>query len=85
MLASGRPVLACAEQGTELANVVSSCGLVVPPGSPTEFVDALFRLAADRHLREYMGLKGYSYASNFLDRDLILSGFEAKIVGMHKF
>ncbi|MBU4154381.1 MAG: glycosyltransferase WbuB [Proteobacteria bacterium] len=32
MLASGRPVVATAQVGTELASVVADCGLVVPPG-----------------------------------------------------
>lgn len=34
MLASARPVVATAKPGTELATVVQSCGLVVPPEDP---------------------------------------------------
>ena len=34
MLASGRPVLATAHAGTELASVVQGCGVVVPPEDP---------------------------------------------------
>jgi len=47
MLASGRPVLATAHAGTELAGVVAGCGVVVEPGNVQAFVDALRQLAAD--------------------------------------
>ena len=43
-LASGRPVLATAHPGTQLAKVVSSCGKVVEPGNAQEVVQGLLEL-----------------------------------------
>jgi colanic acid biosynthesis glycosyl transferase WcaI len=50
MLASGRPILACANSGTEVASVVQCCGLVVPPEDPESFYKALSILIADSTL-----------------------------------
>ena len=38
MMASGKPVLATAEPGTQIAELLSQRGVVVPPGNPEEFV-----------------------------------------------
>ncbi|MDH6504725.1 glycosyltransferase WbuB [Polynucleobacter sphagniphilus] len=80
MLASGRPVLACANAGTELANVVQHCGLVVPPEDPEAFYEALSKLIADSQLRQALGLAGAEYALNHLSQDRILSNFESKLI-----
>ena len=45
MLASGRPVIATCHEGTEIATVVSQCGLVVPPGDGARLASAVERLA----------------------------------------
>src|SRR5690606_21104647 len=39
MLASGRPVVATASPGTELAQEVESCGIVTPPGDGRAFAE----------------------------------------------
>ena len=41
MLASARAVVATAKPGTELASVVQSCGLVVPPEDPAALAQAV--------------------------------------------
>lgn len=79
MMASARPVLVSAHVGTELANVVQCCGLVVPPENPQAFYESLIVLASDRGLRQRLGLAGFKYAINNLDRDRILLNFEAKL------
>jgi len=47
MLASGRPVIATCEQGTEIMSVVSKCGLVVAPQDLAGLTAAVTRLAGD--------------------------------------
>ncbi|MEO6320619.1 MAG: glycosyltransferase WbuB [Polaromonas sp.] len=90
MLASGRPVLATAQPGTELALVVAgaprtdglvmkadACGLVVPPEQPQAFADALLQLALDAPARTRMGQAARSYAEANLDIDAVLGRFVA--------
>jgi len=79
MLASARPVVATAHPGTELANVVQACGLVVPPENPAAFSDALKLLAAYPVLCERLGAAGFLYAQENLDRDAVLAKFEADL------
>lgn len=79
MLASGRPVLACASLGTELAEVVNGRGLVVPPGNIDRFCEALKILINDRNLREELGAVGRQYAEQNFDQDLILARFESEM------
>jgi colanic acid biosynthesis glycosyl transferase WcaI len=80
ILASGRPVLACANSGTEVADIVQHCGLVVPPEDPESFYVALSTLIADSALRQIMGLAGADYALNHLSQDRILTDFESKLI-----
>lgn len=79
MLASGRPVLACANLGTEVANLVECCGLVIPPEDPKAFYMALSKLIAEPNLRQALGLAGFDYASKNLSRNHILANFELKL------
>lgn len=79
MLASARPVVATAKPGTELANVVQSCGLVVPPEDVAAFAHALLTLAADPVLRERLGAAGFLYAQENLDKEAVLTKFEADL------
>ena len=79
MLASGRPVVATAHEGTELANVVASCGLVVPPEDTGLFADAIVTLSNDTGLRARLGAAGRAYAVANLDRDAVLGRFEAEL------
>jgi len=80
MLASGRPVVATAHVGTELATVVQDCGLVVPPEQAEVFSDAISILANDAALRSRLGAVGRAYAVANLDRDAVLAKFEAELV-----
>ncbi len=80
MLASGRPVVATAHVGTDLAEVVSGCGLVVTPEQPDAFVAAIIRLANEPKLRSNLGLAARAYAEANLDREGILSRFQAELI-----
>ncbi len=80
MLASGRPVLATATPGTELASAVLGHGIVVPPGDLNAFVSALLDLAADGDLRQTLGHAARKYAVSHLNRDDILRRFERSML-----
>lgn len=82
MLASARPVIATAHSNTELATVVSECGLVVPPEHPRAFADAILKLSLDRSLRQTLGDKGLFYARHHLDRDSVLRNFERSLISL---
>lgn len=62
MLATGRPVVACAKQGTQIADVVDGCGVVVPPEDVEAFVTAIRTLTADQELRGELGRNARDYA-----------------------
>lgn len=79
MLASGRPVIATAAPGTQVAMVVEQCGLVVPPGNPEALANAVLILANDKRIRNEMGEKSRAYAEANLDRDAILARFESEL------
>lgn len=85
MLASGRPVIATAAPGTELAAVVqdkAGCGLVVPPEIPAAMAQALLDLASDPERRKRMGLSGRAYAQTDVDRDAVLQRFETELLDL---
>jgi colanic acid biosynthesis glycosyl transferase WcaI len=86
MLASARPVVATAESGTELAEVIAGgaahCGLVVSPGNASAFAAAVQALAADPVRCEQLGAAGYLYAQSHLDRDAVLKRFEADLLAL---
>lgn len=72
MLASGRPVIATCREGTEIAAVVSQCGLVVPPEEGAGLAAAIEQLADDNKLRVSMGEMARRYAEENLARDAVL-------------
>ncbi|MDB5820422.1 MAG: wcaI [Rhizobacter sp.] len=76
MLSSGRPVLATANPGTELARVVEGRGLVVPPDDLPAFMAALSRLVESPALRHGYGQAARLYAEEHLARDRVLAAFE---------
>ena len=82
MLASARPVVATAHQGTELATVVNICGLVVPPEDPVAMANAVLQLAADPELRERLGAAGFLHAQEHMETDTVLTKFEADLVAL---
>lgn len=84
ILAAGRPSIATADPGTELHRVLTEqdCGLVVPPGDAGELARAILRLADGVDLRARMGSRARAYAEEYLDRERVLSGFEAALAGL---
>jgi colanic acid biosynthesis glycosyl transferase WcaI len=82
MLASGRPVVASASVGTELAETVTGCGVVVAPDDAAAMAEAIRRLAGDAGLRARLGAAGRLYAERLLDRDAVLRQFEEALTGL---
>jgi colanic acid biosynthesis glycosyl transferase WcaI len=76
MLASGRPVIATAGPGTQLAQVVEGCGLAVPAEDPEVLYEAVLRLVNDRDLRLRLGRAAREYAVEHLGKEQVLARFE---------
>jgi len=79
MFASGRPVVAIANSGTQIAKMVEGCGRVVRPDSPEAFARAIADLAGDPGLRACLGAAGRARAKSDLSRDRILAEFERRL------
>jgi len=75
MLASGKPVIATALPGTQVAEVVENAGLVVPPDNIEMLLAAIKRLADDSVLRQRLGQNARQYALQYLHKEKILSDF----------
>jgi colanic acid biosynthesis glycosyl transferase WcaI len=90
MLSSGRPVIATADPGTQVANVVGRdgllpherCGLVVPPEHGPALHAAAARLIADAALRSSFGAAARSYAVYHLGKEQVLEQFERDLKGI---
>ena len=72
MFASARPVVATAVASSELAQVVTGRGIVVPPGDVDAFVRAIAELADDPVKRMVCGRAGRAYAERYLDKEVVL-------------
>ena len=79
MLASGRPVLATAMEGTQIAEVLESAGVIVPPENLDLFVNAIVDLAGNTEQRQQLGENARAYAVNHLGRDAVLKRFEESL------
>lgn len=79
MLATGRPVIATARPGTQVAEVVKRTGLVVEPGCLPCIVSAIRRLGDDEPGRRRLGAAARAYATDVLERERVLRGFEDQL------
>ena len=79
MLASGRPVLATAFEGTQIAQVLESSGVIVPPDNVDLFVNAMLDLAGNAEQRLQLGKNARDYAVEYLGRDAVLTRFEESL------
>jgi glycosyltransferase involved in cell wall biosynthesis len=79
VLATGRPVIAAAEEESETAQLVArvGCGVIVPPGNPF----ALARAIRAAHDGEYdlaeMGRRARAFAESEADRSIAIDRYEA--------
>ena len=87
MLSSGRPVVASADPGTQIAQMVASCGTVVAPADGPAMGAAVLALARDRDLRLRLGIAARAAAESEWERHAVLERFEAALelrVAAHK-
>jgi colanic acid biosynthesis glycosyl transferase WcaI len=82
MLASGRPVVAMAKPGTQLALEVENAGLIIPPDDPAALVAALIRLADDIDLRAKLGRTARAKAQTCCDIQTVLSRLEGQLLAL---
>ena len=73
MLASGRPVVATASAGTQIATLLEGCGLTVPPQDPAALAAALRSLADDPQRRSALGAEARRTAERLWDKHSVLS------------
>lgn len=87
MLASGRPVLATAAPGTELASVITeraACGRIVPAEDAAAMAQALQAMLADLPALDRMGAAGRRYAEQAMSRDGVLLQLERDMLARSK-
>jgi Zn-dependent M16 (insulinase) family peptidase len=72
MLASGMPIIATCRNDTEIASVVSKCGVVVPPEDGTALAEAIERLVDNDEARLEFGVQARIYSEENLARDSVL-------------
>ncbi len=75
MLASGKPVIACAPPDSQLWKVVNEIGVTVPPDEAQPLAEAIVTLINRPEERARLGKLGREYACQYLDRDILLSRF----------
>lgn len=76
MLASGRPIVAMADNGTGLAIEVEGCGVVVPPNDDTAMANAVAMLAQNVTLRSELGSAGRRRAEEVWRMSNVIERFE---------
>jgi colanic acid biosynthesis glycosyl transferase WcaI len=82
ILASGRPVIATATEGTEVWTLVEGKGLNTAPGDVDALVSAIRKLSEHPELRRQLGASARCYAEECLDRNQVLEQFEAKLMDL---
>lgn len=75
MLSSGRPVVATCGRTSEIARVLSTCGVVTQPGDAMALAAALAGLSDADDQRLAMGKRARLYAEQYLSIDGVLSIF----------
>jgi colanic acid biosynthesis glycosyl transferase WcaI len=80
MLASGRPVIATAASGTQVAIALGPCGIAVPPLDNAALFTAVRTLADRPEMRRALGVAARSHAVEYLGRERVLQRFEAELL-----
>ncbi|MFV9506633.1 MAG: glycosyltransferase family 4 protein [Oscillochloridaceae bacterium umkhey_bin13] len=78
IMASGRPLLASADPGSDVATFIeqAGCGICLPPGQPHMLAQAILSLEADPGLRSSYGQRGRQYAEQYLARSIVTDQYE---------
>jgi colanic acid biosynthesis glycosyl transferase WcaI len=81
MFASGRPVVATAAFGTQVAEVVEGRGIVVAPGNASALAAAVGELAGSFEMRKKLGQAAREYALTHMSLEAVLGRFESDLLG----
>lgn len=76
MLASGRPVVAAAAPGTQIAGIVQHCGKVARPGDANAFSEAIADLAEHPEEARTLGDAGRKLVMKLWRKEAVLARFE---------
>jgi colanic acid biosynthesis glycosyl transferase WcaI len=81
MLASGRPIVATARDGTAIADVfqLANCGYLVTPEDPQAFVAALQELIDNPEVAKQCGRNGRQYVYANLEREQVLRSLNQEL------
>lgn len=79
ILASGKALIAMADDDTEIAEVVGEIGLVIPPENVQALSDAILRLSKNEPLRIELGERGRKFAEEYWSRHRILEDLQIEI------
>lgn len=79
IMASGRPVVATANEGTEVWSVVQGCGITCAPSDYRAFALNVKSLAMDPARRAALGAAARKYAISHFDKEKILNSFESAL------
>ena len=82
MLASGRPVIATAHPGTQVAQVVEGRGLPIPAEDAVALHAAVLLLLEDPELRLRLGRAARQFAVEYLGKQQVLERFERNILAV---
>jgi colanic acid biosynthesis glycosyl transferase WcaI len=82
MLASGIPIIATCKSDTEIASVVTQCGIVVPPEDDTALAIALEQLLDDGERRQRLGVQARFYCERNLARDAVLGHVQEQFISI---
>jgi colanic acid biosynthesis glycosyl transferase WcaI len=75
ILASGKAVIATAHPNTEVGQIMSQVGEMVPPEDPAALAEAIVGLAKDPLKRNRLGKLGREYACQHLEKEMVLANF----------
>jgi colanic acid biosynthesis glycosyl transferase WcaI len=80
MLAAGRPVIATAPPGTEMARSLTESGIITPPENPAALAVAIEALASDPARRRALGAAAAQLARRSMASEAILSRAEVRLL-----
>ena len=82
MLASGRPVVATANTGTQIDDTLRDCGVVVEPDNIDAFSGAIRQLATDVGRRAGLGRHAREFAVRHWAKESVLQEFNRQLKGL---
>ena len=82
MCASGQPVIATVHHGTQVAQVLKGCGIIVPPGNVTALSGTIVHLANNPEQCNKLGQTARKFTVDHWHKGKILQQFEQELVAL---